>query len=146
MVRRIRPARDILDCASGVSKSRFTRILAQMQSYPIGQAIAEPLLEGCESWGRSVIRDEIPRWRGAAIPALIFSGIWDGRTPPRNAFALAKDLESSTVVVVRCLAHEFCRTDACRKLVTDYVEGRQPSKGRIIYLDRTGDKLQHVDE
>ena len=146
VAQQIRPLRDVVDCASGVSKDRYDMIVAQMQGYPFGQAVAEPLLEGCESWGTAVVKDEVPEWRGVGIPVLMFAGTWDGRTPPRNALSLASNFESSTVLVIEGLAHEFCRIRACHQFLLDYIEGRHPSTSSVIYMDIQDEERRSAKE
>jgi len=121
----------MMDCASGVSKERWARILDEEKGTLIGRLVDFPFPEICEQWGapdlgpvfRSPIKSE--------VPLLLISGTLDGRTPVSNAEEIQRGFPNSTAVIVEGAGHDSLLTPQTGELMLQFLKGIPISTRRI---------------
>ncbi len=121
-------------CASYASAERFERIASEAPSSVVGTAADYPLPDVCQVPGLPRLSDDVRAPVRSAIPTLFISGTLDGRTPGRNAAAVAAGFEQSQQLVLRGVTHDglvrasptlvetvlaFARGEAIRDTVID---------------------------
>lgn len=94
-----------MDCASFATADRLTRIASQEAGSLLGTAMNFPLPGLCDVEGLPRLPDSFRRPVNAAVPALLVSGTWDGRTPPANAAAAASSMTAAELVTIPGASH-----------------------------------------
>jgi pimeloyl-ACP methyl ester carboxylesterase len=94
-----------MDCASGVSPERWSRVKDEEQNTLLGRGFDFPFPDVCEAWG---VRQLEPAFRSeikSEVRTLFISGTLDGRTPASNAEEIQKGFPNSTMVTIGGAAH-----------------------------------------
>jgi pimeloyl-ACP methyl ester carboxylesterase/predicted DCC family thiol-disulfide oxidoreductase YuxK len=99
------PLRYCVDCASGVSASRWERIQSEAREAPLGRTIDWPFPEICEAFGHPDLGDGFRATLRSNVKTLFITGRLDCRTPDENVPDLAPALLSPRHLVVDDAGH-----------------------------------------
>jgi pimeloyl-ACP methyl ester carboxylesterase len=94
-----------MDCASGLTDERRTRIATEAKQTLLGDAINVPLPEICAAVPVADLGDAYRAPVRSAVPALLISGTLDGRTRPRQAEALLPGMPKAVHLVIEGAGH-----------------------------------------
>lgn len=96
----------VMDCASGVSKARATRISEEAKASPLGNAFNFPFPEVSKAWGSPDLGETFRRPVKSNSPMLLIVGDLDARTTVRGAKELMKHLSDASLIVVTNVSHD----------------------------------------
>ncbi len=129
------PAMSIaMDCASGAGDEWIDRIRSESASTLLGDAINFPFLQICEGLGIEDLGDSFRAPLKSEIPVLLISGTLDGRTPVRNAEAVAATLKNAQHLILEGAGHSdplFLSSPKIAEAVKDFLNGKKISEGKI---------------
>lgn len=94
-----------MDCASGISAARASRIAAEAKTTLLGDAINLPFPEICASVPFRDLGDGFRAPLVTNVPALLISGTLDGRTRPRQAEELRLTMPNAQHVIIEGAGH-----------------------------------------
>ena len=123
-----------MDCASGVSRERWTRIEREESGTFLGRDLDFPFPEICAAWGVSELDSTFRSDLNSDVPALFVSGTIDGRTPISNAEEVRKGFRNSTLVIIDGAAHSqslFVGSPRIKDLMLEFMKGSAVSTSRI---------------
>ena len=123
-----------MDCASGVSRERWTRIEREESGTFLGRDLDFPFPEICAAWGVSELDSTFRSDLNSDVPALFVSGTIDGRTPISNAEEVRKGFRNSTLVIINGAAHSqslFVGSPRIKDLMLEFMKGSAVSTSRI---------------
>jgi len=95
----------VMDCASGVSRKRWTQIKREETTRIVGSLIDFPFPEICESWGNPNLGSTFRSPVKSKLPVLFISGTLDGRTPVSNADEIRRGFPNSIHLIVEQAGH-----------------------------------------
>lgn len=117
-----------VDCASLASPERLSRVRAEAAGTLLGNVMDFPLPELCEIAGLPRLPDDFRAPLESAVPALLVSGTFDGRTPVANAIEVARGMPNARQLVIEGASHDlFRRPEVLREIVGFLGEGSQES-------------------
>ena len=121
-----------MDCASGASADRLSRIRAQEPSRSFGRMTNYPYPDACAVLGIPMLPDSFRAPIESSIPALFISGTLDSNTPPAQAAAVAAGFAQSAHIVVDNAGHESTlQPAAVRDLLLAFLEGKSVTSTKI---------------
>ena len=136
----------MMDCYSGVSKSRWARVQAETKTTLLGYAIDFPFPEACDSWGNPDLGDAFRKNISTKVPALFISGTFDVRTPPSNAEEVRRGFKNSYHLIIDGAVHSdplFLSSPKILETMLQFMRGEKPTTLSIT-LDPI--KFQPVDK
>ena len=110
-----------MDCASFASTERLARVREQASATLLGDAMNFPLPGVCDVPGLPRLPDSFRAPVISAVPALLVTGTFDGRTPPPNAEAVAKGLSRATVLIIPGASHSLFRDAAAMTAAVEFL-------------------------
>jgi pimeloyl-ACP methyl ester carboxylesterase len=125
-----------MDCASGITAARRTRIAEEASRTHLGDAINMPFPEVCAG---IEVPDAGDAFRGpliSNIPALLISGTLDGRTRPRQAEELRMGMPNAEHLVIENAGHSdplFLSTLKILDAMKAFLRG-QPLRDRYLTI------------
>jgi pimeloyl-ACP methyl ester carboxylesterase len=94
-----------MDCASHASAGRLEQIRAEAQAALLGGVVNFPKPALCELPGLPRLDDTFRKPVLSDVSALLVVGELDGRTPPANAFEVARGMPNAEVLVIEDASH-----------------------------------------
>ncbi|MBC7910398.1 MAG: alpha/beta fold hydrolase [Pyrinomonadaceae bacterium] len=95
-----------MDCASGATKARDSRIKREAPGTLLGEAINFPWPDICDLWGSPDLGDTYRAPVRSNVPTLFIAGTLDARTPVSNVQAIRKGFSNSFTLIVEGAGHE----------------------------------------
>ncbi|MDQ2714516.1 MAG: alpha/beta hydrolase [Chloroflexota bacterium] len=117
----------MMDCASGCSEARRTRIQQEVPQTLLGDMGNFPFPEICDAWGRPDLGAAFRTPVTSNVPAFFLSGTLDARTPISNAEAVRAGFPHSQHLLVEGAAHSFTAcisTPAIRDAMVSFLQGK----------------------
>jgi pimeloyl-ACP methyl ester carboxylesterase len=124
----------MMDCYSGVAEDRYGRILREEQQTVLGRLIDFPFPEACTAWGSPDLGAKFRRPVRSRVPALLFSGDLDARTPPSSAEATMAGLVNAKHIVITRGMHGdsyFLASPEIRERMAAFLRGDEISTRSI---------------
>jgi pimeloyl-ACP methyl ester carboxylesterase len=134
-----------MDCASGASAQRQTRIAAEMDGSILGNAINDPFPQICEFVDAPDLGAGFRSLAPSDVPILFISGTLDGRTPVSNTEEIRPYFSNNQHIVIAGAGHgddlfvgtgkilqgmrEFMRGQPVSELALDIPRKFEPFKG-----------------
>lgn len=119
----------MMDCFSGVSKSRWARVQAETKTTLLGYVIDFPFPEACDAWGNPDLGDAFRKNIKTSVPALFISGTIDVRTPPSNAEEVRKGFKNSYHLIIDGAVHSdplFLSSPKILESMLQFMRGEKP--------------------
>ena len=122
-----------MDCASGTSPERMSRIDRELPGSLLGIMTNYPFPQICQVLKLEALPESFRKPIVSPLPALFISGSLDSNTPPYQAEEVRWGFPNSTHVIVENAGHESTLTlPATRKLILDFLRGEDVSGRRIV--------------
>jgi pimeloyl-ACP methyl ester carboxylesterase len=124
------PMSFLMDCASGATVERLTRIDRESAQCLLGNAINFPFPAINAAWNAPDLGDEFRGPLRSDVPALLISGSLDGRTPPSNAEEILKGLPHGLHLIIEGAGHHedlFSDSEEMRDRIVAFVNGESIS-------------------
>jgi pimeloyl-ACP methyl ester carboxylesterase len=125
----------MMDCYSGVSKERMTRVKAEEKTTLLGYVIDFPFPEVCDVWGNPDLGDAFRKNITTKVPTLFISGTFDVRTPPSNAEEVRKGFKNSYHLIIDGAVHSdplFLSSPKILQTMMQFMRGEKPATLRIV--------------
>jgi pimeloyl-ACP methyl ester carboxylesterase len=123
-----------MDCASGVSPERWSRIKDEEKTALLGRGFDFPFPDFCEAWGVPQLEPAFRSEIKSQVRALFISGTLDGRTPVSNAEEIQKGFPNSTMVTIEGAAHGnllYVGSPKIMQVMLEFMKGIPVSATRI---------------
>lgn len=125
-------ARVCMDCASGVSLARWSRIEQEAGETLLGRTVDFPLPDICEAVGRPDLGDEFRAPIRSDTPVMFVTGTLDARTPAWNAHELMLGFTNCRHLVVEDAGHtDLLHSARARDAVTRFMRGEDIESQRV---------------
>ncbi|HEU4928562.1 MAG TPA: alpha/beta fold hydrolase [Candidatus Krumholzibacteria bacterium] len=125
-------ARVCMDCASGASRERWSRIEKEAEETLLGRTIDFPLPEICDAIGMPDLGDEFRAPLRSATPVLFVTGTLDARTPAENAHELIPGFSNSRHLVVEDAGHtDLLDSPRVRDAVARFMRGEDVASQQL---------------
>lgn len=122
-----------MDCASGTSAERMTRITRELSGSLLGEMTNFPFPQVCQVLKLQALPESFRKPLVSPLPTLFISGSLDSNTPPYQAEEVRWGFPNSVHVIVENAGHESTLTlPESRKLMVDFLRGMDVSGRRII--------------
>jgi pimeloyl-ACP methyl ester carboxylesterase len=124
----------MMDCFSGVSTERWTRILKEEPTTLLGRLIDFPFPEICDGWGRPDLGDEFRGAVASTVPVLFVSGSLDARTPPFAAHEIGTRFPNGSHLVIDGATHGdplFLSSPVIQTHIFEFLRGAPVASGRV---------------
>lgn len=144
--------RACMDCASGASPERWSRIEKEAGETLLGRTIDFPLPDICDAIGMPDLGDEFRAPLRSDTPVMFVTGTLDARTPAENAHELMNGFPNSRHLVVEDAGHmdllhaTEVREDAVRFLRGEDVESRRVAAEQPLRFHRPTPVLLYDDQ
>jgi pimeloyl-ACP methyl ester carboxylesterase len=113
-----------MDCASFATAERLKLIASQEPASLLGSAMNFPLPYLCDVEGLPRLPDSFRQPVSTGVPALLVSGMWDGRTPPANALAVASSMSAAELVTIPKASHGLFQEPEAVAALRAFLTGR----------------------
>ena len=121
-----------MDCASGVSRERWSRIEKEAGETLLGRTIDFPLPEICDAIDMPDLGDEFRAPLRSATPVLFVTGTLDARTPAENAHELMPGFSHSRHLEVEDAGHtDLLHSPRIRDAVARFLRGEDVESQRV---------------
>ena len=122
-----------MDCASGTSPERMTRITRELAGSLLGDMTNFPFPQVCQVLKLQALPESFRKPIVSTLPTLFISGSLDSNTPPYQAEEVRWGFPNSVHVIVENAGHESTLTlPESRKLMLDFLRGVDVSGRRIV--------------
>ena len=118
-----------MECSGEQATSSPAAIAARAQAVPIPSSVRRALiasetsgLQACATWNVPSIPSVNRTYFHSVIPMLLMPGSFDTKTSPAQAYALAKHLGHSSVVLFPSLSHEIVWSGCPASVMGDFLE------------------------
>lgn len=124
----------LMDAASGASPSRYARIDSEAVDALLGDALNFPQRSLAALWSAGDVGESLRAPVTSLVPAILFVGDLDARTPIDNAQALATGMPNARVVVVENAAHafDFFGNAELLEQTRRFLHGDPPQRERVV--------------
>ncbi len=124
--------RACMDCASGVSSGRWSRIEREARGTLLGRIIDFPLPEVCDAVGRPDLGDAFRGPLHSDTPVLFITGALDARTPAENAEELMSGLPNASHLVVADAGHtDLLHPASVREATVRFMRGEEVASRQV---------------
>ncbi len=124
----------VMDCASGGTKARMTRIEREVRSSMLGNHANIVFPDVCDAWGNPDLSDAFRKPAKSNVPVLFISGTLDGRTPVSNAEAEMKYFPNGQHLILNGAWHSdplFLSSPRIKDIMLEFMRGKPLSTTRI---------------
>jgi pimeloyl-ACP methyl ester carboxylesterase len=124
----------LMDCASGVSAERQSRVEREKKTTLLGDTINFPFQDVCDAWGNPDLGAAFRKPVKSRVPALFISGTLDVRTPPGNAEEVRKGFSDSAHLIIDGARHSdplFLSSPKIKDVMLEFMKGQSISTTRI---------------
>ena len=122
-----------MDCASGTSAERMTRITRELAGSLLGEMTNFPFPQVCQVLKLQALPESFRKPLVSPLPALFISGSLDSNTPPYQAEEVRWGFPNSVHVIVENAGHESTLTlKETRGLMVDFLLGKEVAGRRIV--------------
>jgi pimeloyl-ACP methyl ester carboxylesterase len=122
-----------MDCASGTSPERMTRINRELAGSLLGEMTNFPYPQVCQVLKLQALPESFRTPIISKLPALFISGSLDSNTPPYQAEEVRWGFPNSVHVIVENAGHESTLTlREVRGLMVDFLLGKDVAGRRIV--------------
>jgi pimeloyl-ACP methyl ester carboxylesterase len=118
-----------VDCASYASAGRLARIASASARAVLGDVMAFPLPGVCDVPGLPRLPDAFRTPVRSAVPALLIAGTLDGRTPPANAYEVARGMPQARVLVIEGASHALMGHPEAMRATLEFLAERDAGPG-----------------
>ena len=123
-----------VECASGATEGRRTRIAGETPTALLGRVIDIPQPDICGAFGDIDLGDAFRQPVLAQVPALLVSGTLDTRTPMGNAEDVLRGLANGTHLIVERAGHDddlLISSPVLEESIVAFLRGAAPPVRRI---------------
>ena len=122
-----------MDCASGTSPERMTRITRELAGSLLGEMTNFPFPQVCQLLKLQALPESFRKPLVSPLPTLFISGSLDSNTPPYQAEEVRWGFPNSVHVIVENAGHESTLTlREVRGLMMDFLLGKDVAGRRIV--------------
>ncbi|MDX1622819.1 MAG: alpha/beta hydrolase [Gemmatimonadota bacterium] len=123
-----------VDCASGISESRWERIQREVERSWLGEHALSFVPEICEAFPHTDLGPEFRAPVESDVPVLFISGSIDARTPPSNAEEMLEGFPNGVHLVIEGAGHDddlLLSSPEIEAAMLGFLRGEAPP-GRIV--------------
>ena len=124
----------MMDCASGVSAERQSRVDREKKTTLLGDTINFPFQGVCDAWNSPDLGPSFRKLVKSRVPALFISGTLDVRTPPSNAEEIRKGFSNSVHLIIDGAVHSdplFLSSPKIKDVMLEFMKEQPISTTRI---------------
>ncbi len=133
-----------MKCASGSSQTRLQAIAAEAPHAIAGYTSNFPFPGTCHAWGVEPLSDGFRAPFHSEVPMLLFSGIFDARTPASNGQEMLQWFPKAHHAIVSKLGHAECYFQVCLDLVKELLTKGRVDRPRVIKISPTQEEIDRT--